>query len=1149
MIKKLVYLIIIAALLFSFTPANAVPPGDTPGGNPVQPDGPTGKPTRPAGPIGSLDQSTHVMIRLKDAPLATYGGGISGMPATQPEKAGTSRLDLNSNASQAYTRYLNGQQSAFINRLQQAVPGADVNYRYTVVFNGLSAKVKLADIPAIQNLPGVVAVTPERHYETQMDTSLKQIGLGSGTLGGSNWEDAGLWKAVGGHQNAGKGLKVADIDSGITPNHPCFDPAGYSYPSGFPKYDPGYSAYVSPKIIAARAYFRQDDPPQGPPTPVDDPGEWEGGHGTHTAGTIACNYGTTTNFSGLKISGVAPRAQLMVYRVFYRSVSGQNGANTPQLVAAIEDAVMDGADVVNNSWGGTAVMGSTDPEVMAYTAAVEAGVVVVFSAGNAGPGFYSIGNPGTGSPFITVGASTTSRTFKTTVSAVSRSDNQPIPANLKNISARSLTQKSAEGPIVDLEVAGDPYPEGCSPLQAGQYDKMIVMVKRGTCALVDKVSNAKAGGAVGVIIRNVAGGQTNQPLINPVLPTAHITEASGDQIKAALEALPNGVTMTFKIAGPAVIDPNGEKPDELASFSSKGPDLNLTVKPDLTAPGVNILSSVSPLTGDSKNPSFDFYQGTSMAAPHVSGAAALVRQLHPDWTPAEIKSALVTTTSEPADLGIHPMERGAGRLDLTSPASVALTFDQVNLSFQIVKIGGKASIKITVHNVTGQPVTYKISLVNQGAGPDTPTLSAPTITVPANGLRSFSLSLTATTPGDIFGKVVLTDAASTNKGPTLHIPYWARKLPDLGAGQVLLVDDDGSNIPSTPSTSCTDYSQVYRDTLQNLEIPFAYTEVSPPPGFVMQVEQFWLYDKIILFTGDAQCGGNLSFYGAEMAAYLANGGKMILTGQDIALADAIYARLLGVSFNPQLYFGAQIIQDSEFGNGTQQPPQPTVSGDVSRYPFMIDQIYDLSDQGNGAGNQTSIDELAALNFTDVDANSILQAAPSNNRVYQGTVGTSMTSEPTLERVMGTAPWTQLGYRTIFLSFGLEGVNNDTGFNTRKSLLHRLLLWLDDTVSVHITPGSYVGTGPGSAITVSASANTSVTAIDQTLSNQIILYRWDFGDGTPIQETDVPQASHSYNEKGSYPVRVEVIDIFGHHAVSDPFPASTQTIFYFPLILK
>ena len=145
-----------------------------------------------------------------------------------------------------------------------------------------------------------------------------------------SWTDSGLWAAVGGHANAGKGIKVADIDSGITLTNPCFAPAGFSYPAGFPKFDPGYDAYVNPKVITARAFFRPDDPPQNAPTPIDDPGIDGGGHGTHTAGTMVCNYGTPTTFLNTKISGMAPMAQLMVYRVFYLSMSGSGSAFTPR---------------------------------------------------------------------------------------------------------------------------------------------------------------------------------------------------------------------------------------------------------------------------------------------------------------------------------------------------------------------------------------------------------------------------------------------------------------------------------------------------------------------------------------------------------------------------------------------------------------------------------------------------------------------------------------------------------------------------------------------------------------------------------------------------------------------------------------------------
>jgi minor extracellular serine protease Vpr len=352
---------------------------------------------------------TRRIVQLKDAPLATYTGG-AGLSGTANSVTGAAKLDVNSKPSQAYIAYLTGKQTVFKAELAKVAPDAQVQYSYQVTFNGLAVALKTGQIEKVSSLPGVAAVTLEQEHKVDMDASLPLIGAGTGTVGGPDWVDSGLWAALGGHANAGTGLKIADIDTGISYKNPCFDPAGFTYPAGFPKYGAGYEAFVNPKIIAARAYFRPQDPPKYDATPEDDP---LGGHGSHTAGTMACNYGVTTgeSFLNTAISGLAPKAQLMVYRIFYSSISGSQSGYTPELIAAIEDVVKDGADLVNNSWGGTSLNSVNDPEIAAYSAAVDAGVVVVFSAGNSGSGSMTVGNPGLGEKFITVANSTTNRMF------------------------------------------------------------------------------------------------------------------------------------------------------------------------------------------------------------------------------------------------------------------------------------------------------------------------------------------------------------------------------------------------------------------------------------------------------------------------------------------------------------------------------------------------------------------------------------------------------------------------------------------------------------------------------------------------------------------------------------------------------------------
>src|SRR5207249_4410893 len=237
------------------------------------------------------------------------------------------KLQLDSPAAQQYRAYLEQQQISMFAQIQRALPAAQLQRRYQIVFNGMSVALPGADTAAIDRLrvmPGVAAVYPEQHYELSMFSSIPQIGADK------------LWnsRAIGGQQNAGKGVKIAIIDSGIKIDNPFFNPAGFSYPPGYPK---GDTAHTTPKVIVARAYFRPDLPPRpGEETP--EPGPEASSHGTHVAGTAAGVANTNATVGGLTevISGVAPHAYLMNYKVFYENDSPLTGQSfTTESIAAL----------------------------------------------------------------------------------------------------------------------------------------------------------------------------------------------------------------------------------------------------------------------------------------------------------------------------------------------------------------------------------------------------------------------------------------------------------------------------------------------------------------------------------------------------------------------------------------------------------------------------------------------------------------------------------------------------------------------------------------------------------------------------------------------------------------------------------------------
>jgi subtilisin family serine protease len=1101
---------------------NAVVTGDAPSPSALQEK-----------PVIDPNKVVRALVQLEGPPLASYKGGISGLRPTSPVATGMGKLNLNSPESQAYVGYLARNRAAFRGELARALPNAQVEYEYDVVLNGLAVQARWGDLDAIGRLPGVKAVELEREYRPQMDASLALIGLGSGSMDGA-WTDSGLWAAVGGHANAGAGIKIADIDSGLDFSHPCFSPTGYTYPAGYPKYDNADDArLVTPKVIVARAYFRPDDPPQYSRDARDDPvAAVGGGHGTHTAGTLACNYGTVApavpGYITTTISGVAPKAYLMVYRVLYAgSVSQASVGMTPEFIAAIEDAVRDGADVVNNSWGATATSMAGDLVTEAYSAAVDAGVVVVFIAGNYGPGQGTISDLGLGGKFITVGATMTGRSFGLPLSVTSGGVGVTVPVTLTHLAALP-----GDGPQVTTAISG-PFKYdatnalGCTAFAPGTFTEQIAVVRRGTCDFAVKVNNAVAAGATAVVIVNNVPGppQWMGFLAETTRPSVMVAQNNGNDLINWYTAHPGVSTFSILPTFESITDPALQ--DALADFSSRGPTPDMLIKPDLVAPGSPILSAG---TTDHR---FQIREGTSMAAPHVTGAAALIKQLHPDWTPAQIKSALMTTAAQPASLGTDPTARGSGRLDLSHPHDPGLTFDNPSVSFGLLTVGTVATKTVMAKNVTTATRTYAVTAVaSVGVAPVVPAQ----ITVPANGTATFNLVLTAGPAGDAYGNINLTDGTANH---TLHIPYWVRSVADLGTAQVLLIDDSAG-------PGCIDRLDAYTSTLTALGITYVVWTVDPVTR-VIDFNQVQRYPKAIYFTGDNGCGGNLSAskYQYPMLNYLARGGRMLVASQDISHWYAYYGRTGYL----QRLFGSSFVQASLFAGTTM--PVPAVAGDNTSGTYLAGQYYDIRwTRGDGARNQTSVDEIMAGTSLDADAVPILSAAPVTTTAAMGTLGVRLSSEPTIERVKLQAPWNELGYRTEFLSFGLEGVNDDTGFNTRRELMDRLLTWLDDEVTITPPTGPILfSAGANAPITITVQASTSITTTTTGFHNSIVSYRWDLGDGTPIQVTAEPSVVHGYRQLGTYQVYVEAVDAYGHHAVAGPIMVSAGSRIYLPFVSR
>jgi minor extracellular serine protease Vpr len=418
----------------------------------------------------------------------------------------------------------------------------------------------------------------------------------------------------------------------------------------------------------------------------DDPMETKGAgfrstlHGTHVAGVIAANG---------RMRGIAPDAKLVAYRALGPGGSG----TTEQVIAAIDEAIKDKVDILNLSLGND-VNGPDLPISLALNKAVDEGIVAVTSSGNSGPNRWTVGSPGTASKAISVGASTppmqvpyldaTGLSNKIRLELLQGSDNWNITQS-ENLVFAGLGTKEEMKDVRDK----------------------LVLVERGKLTFTEKAKNAYEAGAIGVIIYNNTKGTFFGNLEESLpIPVAAISKDAGLDLKKQLEN--NLALIRINLI---------EEKDILADFSSRGPvTVTWEIKPDIVAPGVAINSTIPggylPL------------QGTSMAAPHVAGAAALIKQAHPDWTPAEIKAAIMNTAKDITDRNgrrYRTFEQGAGRIQLEAAINTETLVSPGSLQFgkfQLADSMHEHSAKLTVKNTGSSTKTYSFSIPKKERGID-----------------------------------------------------------------------------------------------------------------------------------------------------------------------------------------------------------------------------------------------------------------------------------------------------------------------------------------------------------------------------------------------------------------------------------------------
>jgi subtilisin family serine protease len=647
------------------------------------------------------------IVQLKAPAMASYTGGTRGIPATNPQRAGTRKLDTRSAAAQAYKRYLDGRQNAALARLNGARPAVLYSYRYA--FAGFSANLTAQQKRTLAHAPEVLHIfeNTKRHVTAVDPDDPDQV---DAALGGANGDGAsflglphGLWNDLSGADQAGDGVIVGDIDTGITPESASFaDQSNGNTTYVGPDYQPpelwngtcqaGDDASWDPtadcnnKLIGARWFvdgFGADNIADDAfKSPRDDDG-----HGSHTSATAAGNFGVDPSIFGNDlgvdlISGIAPRAYVAEYKICWPgNAQNPDGCANSDAVAAVDKAISDGVDVLNYSIGGTSseLIGA---DSVAFLGARDAGVFVANSAGNAGPGPDTVGSPGSVPWMTSVAAETLGRTFAATShvvpttgapfdvtgSAVGSLDPGPLAAT------EIVSGKDSGKAGVAVDDAAHCFTDTLDPAKVTGK----VVLCRGDVGRAPKSKQVRDAGGVGMILAN---DEPNQSLLTDVhwVPANHVTFEDGNAIDDAIDAGTTTITIPNGTAQPA-------QGKVMASFSSRGPqDASPDIaKPDITAPGVNILAAAAPdhTTKDDQveGNSFQSISGTSMSSPHVAGAGALLTAAHPTWSPEEIKSALMTTADpsvkkEDGTTDADPFDQGSGSIDPTKAADPGLVLD------------------------------------------------------------------------------------------------------------------------------------------------------------------------------------------------------------------------------------------------------------------------------------------------------------------------------------------------------------------------------------------------------------------------------------------------------------------------------------------
>ena len=617
--------------------------------------------------------------------------------------------------------------------------------------------VNAPDAAALAAIPGVKAIYPVTLAHAALDHALALHQIPT------------AWNTIGGRDKAGAGIKIAILDTGISPEHPGFQDATLKFPAGYPRASSAKNlALTNTKIIVARSYGDIYDLPE-----ADDARDHEG-HGTAVA---MCAAGVTNRGPLATITGVAPKAWIGGYKI--TRVNG-GSASSAVILKALDDALADGMDVVNLSFG-SPVQFSTGPDFLpgvAFERLKSFGVLVVVAAGNSGPGLNTMSNYASQPSVISVGAAQNDREF---------GDNVVVGgATYRAFDGTGPTPTSAiSGNVLDAATL-DPTGFLCTPLPDGSAAGQVVLILRGVCTFDIKLESAKAAGAVAAIIyTDAARPDAFSPAVGTAtLPTVLVSYNDGVAIKAAVANTPGvQATLPFKPVAYA------RESRLLSTFSSKGPTWEYRIKPDLSAAGADIYTAVQSLDDKGEDYSKDGYEivsGTSFSSPIVAGAAAVLRAARPGLTVDQYSSLLINGATPlfnnggPVVVGVQ--RTGVGLLNLESALRGTVTVYPTAITFGVGNgtMAGAASgdyNQLAVTNIGRSADTFKIRSIPYDAAPplqfsattvDPKPQSTYTITLDPGQTRTLYAYWTAQLPrGEYQGQILVEGTATA-----ALMPYW-----------------------------------------------------------------------------------------------------------------------------------------------------------------------------------------------------------------------------------------------------------------------------------------------------------------------------------------------------------------------------------------